>query len=449
MPQEPLDHIALGFRSRTLKTAKLFTKTGLSLAKRNFSQGPVKRQADEELQVAAAQRLLEELSGLKGLVMKFGQMASYLDHGLSPRAQKVLAGLQSQSQPMSQEVAAEVIARELGDVPGALFDSFDAKPFAAASIGQVHRAVYQGQPVAVKVQYPGITDALESDLKMLSRFARLGLMITPLDGKALSEELSERVIEECDYRREASNQMLFHRLFADDSHRQVPSVIMERSSSRVLTSAFDGGLRFQAFVDSASSDARNRAGETIFDTCFRSIFRDCVFNADPHPGNYLFGDEGEVTFLDFGCIKWFSPELIEQWKALARSILSDDKAAFAKALTDTGMVARPKGFDWDHQWQAMNFLYSPFKSKEATIYTGDFVSKANAMNMLDNPNKMRLTIPKDWLFVNRLQLGLLSVLAQLGSSGDWSSMFRAAIESKTQPLVQQPLVQSNDSTTSA
>lgn len=434
MNDVPLETIASGFRNRTLKTAKLLTKGGLSLAKRNFSKGTNKRAADEDKQVLAAERLLDELNGLKGLVMKFGQMASYLDHSLPPKARNVLARLQSESQPMAPEVAASVIESELGGRPELVFESFDPQPFAAASIGQVHRAVYQGRPVAVKVQYPGITDALESDLKMVGRFARLGLLFSTLDGKALSEELRERVIEECDYEREAENQMLFHRLFAEDSQRKVPGVIEQCSSLRVLTSELDPGQRFQAFVGEAPQATRDRAGEIIFETCFTSIFRDCVFNADPHPGNYLFGDNGDVTFLDFGCLKWFSTDLINEWKAVARALLDDDRDAFARALTDAGMVAKPKGFDWDAQWTAMNYLYSPFKSKHPTAYTGAFVEKANAMLMFDNPNKMKLTFPPDWLFVNRLQFGLLSVLAQLGAKADWATLFRRAVETETRPL---------------
>lgn len=436
MNNVPLQKIASGFRGRTLKTAKLFTKSSISMAKRSLFKGSAS--LDDDKQLLAAERLLDELNGLKGLVMKFGQMASYLDHGLPPKAQKVLARLQSESQPMAHEVAAAVIESELGGTPEQIFESFQAQPFAAASIGQVHRATFEGQAVAVKVQYPGIVEALESDLKMVSRFASIGSLLSSLDGKALAAELRERIIEECNYAGEASNQTMFHDLFAGDVHRRVPSVVQACSTTRVLTSEFDEGQRFQGFLE-APQELRDRAGETIFETCFTSIFRDCVFNADPHPGNYLFGEDGSVTFLDFGCIKWFSRDLIEQWKAVAIAILNDDKAGFARAMRDAGMIAKPKGFDWDFQWQAMDYLYQPFKSSEPTIYTREFVGKANAMNMFDNPNRLKLTIPRDWLFVNRLQFGLLSVLSQLGARGDWGSLFRAAVESKTNPLRERQL----------
>jgi predicted unusual protein kinase regulating ubiquinone biosynthesis (AarF/ABC1/UbiB family) len=290
--------------------------------------------------------------------------------------------------------------------------------------------------VAVKVQYPGITDALASDLKWVGRFARIGLMMSSTDGASLAEELRERVLEECDYASEARNQTLFHNLFAGDEHRSVPAVVKERSTRRVITSDFVDGLRFQEFLDSASPDAIDRAGVTIFRTCFRSIFRDCVLNADPHPGNYLFGANGNVTFLDFGCVKWFSPQLIEDWKGVAWSLINDDKDAFAKAMTQAGMVLKQKGFDWDYQWRAMDLLYQPFKSGEVTQYTGAFIEEANRLSLFDNPNRLKLTLPKDWLFVNRLQFGLLSILVKMGSRADWGTHFREALSLEIKPITQ-------------
>jgi len=428
-----LDRIATGFRSRTLKTTKLLARGGFAFAKRGLGKRGG-RPKDAAKQIANAERMLDELSGLKGLLMKFGQMASYLDHSLPPEAQRVLARLQSDSEPMGFESVASVIRQELGGEPHELFDSFEEIPFAAASIGQVHRAELDGQRVAVKVQYPGIVDALDSDLKWVGRFARLGLAFSPHDGKGLAAELRDRVLEECDYRREAANQMLFHELFKSDSHRSVPRVIGERSSGRVITTEFVDGQRFQEFVEEATPEARHRAGTTIFETCFRSIFGNCVFNADPHPGNYLFGKDGSVTFLDFGCLKWFAPEMIDGWKAVALALLDNDRMGFEKAVLETGMVAKPKGFDWDYHWQAMDFLYAPFKSAEPTTYTGTFITDANAMMVFDNPNRLKLALPPDWLFVNRLQFGLLSVLAQLGSTADWGALFRSAVESETRPL---------------
>lgn len=148
----------------------------------------------------------------------------------------------------------------------------------------------------------------------------------------------------------------------------------------------------------------------------------------------MFADNGDVTFLDFGCIKWFPVDMIDQWKAVARSLLNDDREAFKRGLLDSGLVAKPKNFDWDFQWKAMNVLYEPLKSKEPTRYTGSLIQRANAINVFDNPNKMKLTLPKDWLFCNRLQFGLLSVLAQLGARADWAPLFRAAVESKSSPI---------------
>jgi predicted unusual protein kinase regulating ubiquinone biosynthesis (AarF/ABC1/UbiB family) len=431
--RKTLDKLASGFRGRTLKTVKLLAKTGLGAAKRSLGNREPGDEADEDASVAAAERLLKELDGLKGLAMKFGQMASYLDHSLPPKAQRVLARLQSESQPMTYEAMVEVVEQDLGQAPDVLFDEFEREPFAAASIGQVHRARFDGRAVAVKIQYPGVQEALRSDLSTVGGIAKLGLALSALDGGGLAGELSARVMEECDYEREARNQTLFNELFADDPVRHVPAVVFERSGSRVLTSVMDPGRPFRTFVDDASPDEIDRAGEIIFETCFHSIFHHCVFNADPHPGNYLFGDES-VTFLDFGCLKWFSPQFIDTWKGLAKSVLDEDRAAFPDRFTATGMVARPRNFDWDAMWSAMSHLYAPFRSDEATVYTGEFIQSANDLMGFKNPNKLRMTMPPDWLFVNRLQFGLLSVLAQMGARGHWGRYFRRAVESKTAPL---------------
>jgi predicted unusual protein kinase regulating ubiquinone biosynthesis (AarF/ABC1/UbiB family) len=422
-----LRELPTGFRGRTLKTAKLLTKGGLKLAKRNL-MGATTRLIDEAAAVAAAERLASELNGLKGLVMKFGQMVSYLDHSLPPAAQKVLARLQSESQPMASDVVADIIAAELGGSPDQLFEGFEPTPFAAASIGQVHRARLFGKPVAIKVQYPGVLDALESDLKIVGRFARVGLMASAVDGKALVAELRDRIIEECDYTREARNQQLFHELCRGDNERSVPVVRPERSSRRVLTSELAQGRRFHEFVAEAGQEHRDRAGRVIFQWCFRTIFRHAVFNADPHPGNYLFGPEGEVTFLDFGCLKWFPHDLIANWKALARCLVNGDRAGFPDRFMAAGLVAKTKNFDWDYQWDAMRYLYQPFCTDEPSVYTGEFIVKSQQQMMVDNPNRFRLNLPRDWLFANRLQFGLLSVLAILGARSVWGRWFREALD---------------------
>lgn len=429
----PLLDLARGFRKRTLPTARLMARIGYGMARRNLGMRQLAERIDEEDAVAAARELLDQLDGLKGLTMKVGQMMSYLDTSLPPKAQRVLARLQAASRPMEGGRIAEVIAAELGSPPERLFDRFEPEPFAAASIGQVHRAWLGGQALAVKVQYPGIEELLRADISTVGRLARLATLISPLDGRGLVDELAARVLEECDYRAEADNQELFARLLRGHPHVTVPAVRRDRSARRVLTTELVERAGFQEFTGAASQEARDRAGAAIYQVCFTTIFHHCAYNADPHPGNYLFTPEGEVTLLDFGCVKRFDAAFIDRWKRLARTILDGDRAGFRGAWTDAGLIGRKRGFDFDHQFEAMRFLYRPALATEPVRFDHAFVAEVHDRLGFRNKNKFKLDLPPDWLFVNRLQFGLFSVLAHLGATARWGDHFRAAIDSPTEP----------------
>ncbi len=422
---DPLSSLARGFRQRTLSTARIASKAGLGMVRRGLGGA-------SKLDLQNAEKLARELGRMKGLMMKFGQMASYLEGSMPPEAQKVLARLQADSQPMSYEAVERVVRDDLGAAPDVLFDDFQRTPFAAASIGQVHLAQFEGRPVAVKVQYPEVAEAIGEDLRAFGTLARFGLALMPGDGAGVVAELRERVEEECDYVAEARNVELFGRLLGVRDGASAPSLVPERSRRRVLTTAFVSGRGFADFKTVASQEAKDRAAGILFEACFGTLFQSCVFNADPHPGNYLFADDGSVTFLDFGCVKRFGADFVDTWKRIARSVVDGDRAEFRRALLDAGFVARPRRFDWDHQWEVMDYLYKPFLTP-GFRYDEAYVRKSYALLMWDNPNKLRLQMPPDWLFTNRLQWGLNSVLSQLGGVADWPGMWREAIYSPTEP----------------
>jgi predicted unusual protein kinase regulating ubiquinone biosynthesis (AarF/ABC1/UbiB family) len=378
--------------------------------------------------VATARKLVTRMGHLKGLVMKAGQIASYMPGALPPAAQEVLAELQAQSTPMAYARIAEVLRAELGAPAGELFEAFDERPFAAASIGQVHRARYLGAAVAVKVQYPGIEDAIRSDLKTVGVIARLSSIGSPLDGAALAAELRDRLLEECDYAREATSQTLFARLLAGVDGAAVPAVVAERSRRRVLTTTFVEGT---SLADTPPG-LRDRAGRVIFRACFELLFRRCIYNADPHPGNYLVGPDGVVTFLDFGCIRRFDPAMIATWRAMARAILDGDRPGFVTGFRALGFVGKERGFDWDYQWNAMRQLYRPYLEREFH-YDAAFVRKSFGILMFDNPNRMKIAMPPEWLFLNRLQWGLNAVLAQLGATAAWRDELEPLLAGPIEP----------------
>lgn len=431
-PTQPLTELARGFRKRTWVTAKLATKIGMRAAARQLRgrDAQEKTTVDVEASKAAAQELVDKLGQLKGLVMKVGQMASYLPGALPDQAQAVLAKLQAQSTAMEFDRVREVIESELGAPVSELFDDFEEVPFAAASIGQVHRARFSGKPIAVKVQYPGIEDVLASDISTVGLIAKMSTLGFAMDGGALVEELESRILEECDYELEARNQRELGAILCEDSRASVPAVVPERSSRRVLTTELVDAMRFEEFIAVAPQSAKDRAGDVIFDACFRSLFCHGAYNGDPHPGNYLFTEGGDVTFLDFGCVRRFEPEFIERWKAYARCVIDDDRGAFDERLRALGFVGTEKGFDYDYQWRITQYLYVPFMEKDPFFtYTDEYVRQSYSLMLFDNPNQRKTAMEPEWLLLNRLQWGLNSVLSKLGATSNWPAHFRAAVES--------------------
>jgi predicted unusual protein kinase regulating ubiquinone biosynthesis (AarF/ABC1/UbiB family) len=433
MADDDLRELASGFRKRTLVTARLAGKVGLAMAKRTLrgkDDAVCPNEVDAERAKDAARALVREIGALKGLVMKVGQMASYLPGALPPEAQKVLSELQAESVAMTWSRVADVIREDLGAPPESLFDDFEETPFAAASIGQVHRARLGGKSVAVKVQYPGIESVLESDLETFGFITKVSTFGLPMDSGALVDELRSRILEECDYEREARNQRELGALFESDPDVHVPRVFTAQSSRRVLTSEYVDGARFSRFVEDASRAAKDRAGEIIFRTCWSSLFKHGVFNGDPHPGNYLFSEDGRVTFLDFGCVRRFDEMFIENWKAFARGVLDDDRKNFPARFRSLGLLGKEKGFDYDHQWEITRYLYLPFTQREPFFtYTDDYVRKSYGLILFENPNQRKTAFPPEWLLLNRLQWGVNAVLAKLEATAPWPDHFSFAASS--------------------
>jgi predicted unusual protein kinase regulating ubiquinone biosynthesis (AarF/ABC1/UbiB family) len=432
--KEQLENLASGFRKRTLVTAKLAGKMGLSMARRTLVGKASSAPADSSASIEAARELVQQIGALKGLVMKVGQMASYLPGALPDEAQRVLAALQAESTAISYARVREVVERELGGPPEELFEDFEETPFAAASIGQVHRARFQGRPVAVKVQYPGIEEVLGSDLATFGVLAKISMLGLPMDAAALNAELRSTILDECDYELEARNQRELGDLFARMEGARVPEIIGERSTRRVLTTELIDAMRFAEFVDRASPRAKDRAGEIISGTCLRSLFVHGVYNGDPHPGNYLFDADGNVTFLDFGCVRRFDAEFIGRWKDFARGMIDGEREHFRDRLRALGHVGKEKGFDYDHQYAIMQYLYEPYTQIDPYFtFTDDYVRRSYGVMLFDNPNQRKTAIPPEWLLLNRLQWGMNAVLAKLNATAPWPVQFREAVTAPFDP----------------
>jgi predicted unusual protein kinase regulating ubiquinone biosynthesis (AarF/ABC1/UbiB family) len=416
--------IAKTWASRTWLTAR----AGLSAAK------VAGKAAVEQVRTAATEwdgedveGLVARLDELKGLSMKVGQMAS-LAENLPPRVQAALAKLQSAGTGLDAETVRAELRAAYGRDPAEVFDTFEDEPFAAASIGQVHHATVGGRRVAVKVQYPGIDEGIQHDLRNLGSL-RFLLAASSFSTKELLEELRERLAEEVDYRQEAAFQEHFRAALSERPEVVVPRVLTDLVRRNVLVTELVEAERFAAFRDRAGDAERSRAGVLLFRTSMWAIFGMGMFNGDPHPGNYLFLADGRIAFLDYGCVRVFEPRFVDAWKAFAKSLLDDDRAAFPEAATNLGIVGSSR-YDFDAGWRVFQTIYRPMKQKSFR-FDPSFSKEAFEALAWKNPNLWRSNIPPHLAFSWRLNWGLFSVLADLRAEGDFRTPFREAVESPT------------------
>ncbi len=418
-----------GFVSRNLRLARLGARTtggyAAHRARRVFASAERREELDREHEIRSAAQVAAELGNMKGALMKLGQMVSYLDEGLPENVRAALAQLQHDAPPMSGDLAAEVIATELGDPPEKLFAEWDPVPIAAASIGQVHRAMtHDGLAVAVKVQYPGVGDAIEADLGSVGLvFGGLGQVFPGLDSGPLVQELRERLREELDYRREAGHQQAFADYYDGHPFIHVPAVVPDLSATRVLTTELAEGVRF-AEAETWSQEERDLAGETIFRFVFGSLYRLRLFNGDPHPGNYLFRPGGRVTFLDFGLVTPFDDGQIAHIRGLIDSIvLQPDPAAFRAAVERAGFLKPGAPVSDAEVVDYFGHFYEYLQTDARTTLDHDMASE-NVRRVFDATGPYRdvmkhANVPREFVIVQRINLGLFAVMAALGATANW------------------------------
>jgi predicted unusual protein kinase regulating ubiquinone biosynthesis (AarF/ABC1/UbiB family) len=420
------DHRALnatGLVARNAQLAAVGARSGASYAvhRARLATAPAaQREALEtSYQLRSAAQVADALGNMKGALMKIGQMASYLDDGLPEPIRDALASLQQDAPPMSAELTAQVVRVELGDDPSRVFAEWDPDPIAAASIGQVHRAVtHSGVAVAVKVQYPGVDDAIRADLVNTDLLFRLlGIMFPGLDPGPLVEELRERLTEELDYRNEAENQRFFADAFAGHPFISIPRVINEHSTERVLTTELAIGARFDE-VEAWSQSERNLASEAIYRFVFRSIYQLHAFNGDPHPGNYLFRPGGQVTFLDFGLVKRYQPEEVKLFESFIRTfVVEHDVVSFRRLTEDANVLRRdPALSDADVAGYFGHFYELVMEDREFTVdpeYSSETVRMYFDANGPYAHVARASNVPPAFVITQRINLGLTAVLGKL------------------------------------
>lgn len=423
--------IRTSWAGRSAKVTKLGAKVGgnyaSTAARKVFASAERRVELDAEREMKTADAVAEQLGQMKGALMKLGQMASYLDEGLPEPMRMALAQLRSDAPPMSAELAAGVVEAELGQRPEQVFVEWDPTPIAAASIGQVHRAIVRHPdtgaetPVAVKVQYPGVDEAITADLKnatMLGTILKQGF--GGLEPDEMVAEIKERLIEELDYRREAVNQAEFADYYRDHPYINIPEVLPSLSTGRVLTSELIVGATWDELLTWEQSQ-QDLAAETIFRFVFRSLYRMQAFNGDPHPGNYLFHGDGKVTFLDFGLVKHFSDDETETFASMVKAAAVDNDAAeFRSMLEEAGMLQPGAPVPTDEVGEYFRRFYEPVAEDREMTWSGEYASSI-VRHTFDrsSPIAQYATVPKAFVFIQRINLGLYALLGELCATGNY------------------------------
>ncbi len=389
----------------------------------------------EQRHLETAMKMVGALGQMKGAAMKLGQFASFIDTEFIPDEyreiyQEQLAKLRTDAPAMPWEKVEKVLEEEYDGEPLAeLFAEFEPEAFAAASIGQVHRAeLLDGRAVAVKIQYPGIAEALDADLRNAGTIVRLARALAPgLDAKAIAKELRERVMEELDYEYEAQNQRTFSRAYREHPFIYVPEVITRLSRRRVLVTELVQGLSFEQVKELPHSE-RSRFGEIVFRGSFGSIYHLQHFNADPHPGNYLLLDDGRVAFLDFGMTKKLDNEQIVLEQRAFDAASRDDPEQFRQALHDLGFVKSPSKLDAERLLEHMRAVGGWYiEDREIEI------SAKRVMKIIESTNDPRSeyydlmrreAMPADELMGRRMEIGVVAVLGQLRAKRNWHRIMR-------------------------
>jgi predicted unusual protein kinase regulating ubiquinone biosynthesis (AarF/ABC1/UbiB family) len=389
----------------------------------------------EQRHLETAMKMVGALGQMKGAAMKLGQFASFIDTEFIPEEyreiyQEQLAKLRTDAPAMPWEKVEKVLEEEYDGEPlSELFAEFEQEAFAAASIGQVHKAeLLDGRAVAVKIQYPGIAEALDADLRNAGTIVRLARALAPgLDAKAIAKELRERVMEELDYEYEAQNQRTFSRAYRDHPFIYVPEVITRLSRRRVLVTELVEGLDFEQ-VKALPHEERSRFGEIIFRGSFGSIYHLQHFNADPHPGNYILLADGRVAFIDFGMTKKLDNEQIVLEQRAFDAASRDDPGAFRAALHDLGFIKSPSKLDAERLLEHMRAVGGWYiEDREIEI------NAKRVMKIIESTNDPRSeyydlmrreAMPADELMGRRMEIGVVAVLGQLRAKRNWHRIMR-------------------------
>jgi predicted unusual protein kinase regulating ubiquinone biosynthesis (AarF/ABC1/UbiB family) len=427
--------------ARTARVGGLVTGQGLRWAgmrTANRVRTPERAAAAQSERTAAlVQQLVDQLGQMRGAAMKVGQMISMVEFDGLPEderdeLQSSLAALRDNVPPVPFKDLEKLMRQEFGGPLKDVFRDFDERAFAAASIGQVHRATtVDGDDVAVKIQYPGVAEAVDTDLRNAMLLLPLVKRLAPgLDAKALAVEMRERIGEELDYELEAQNQRRIERLMRGHPFVRVPRVDTSLSTRRVLVSEYVEGERFEA-VRRADEAQRDSYGEIVFRLYFGLLYRDRVALGDPHPGNYLLCSDGRVCFLDFGLLRDVEAGRVADERAIALAVRDEDAEALKAALVagDYLPSSRADAVDADFalslmrnaiRWYAVpgERRFSPEDARRGRDGERPDDEQRAAMRMQVN----QFTLPPESILIRRMHGIVAVVLDQLRAGANWGAI---------------------------
>jgi predicted unusual protein kinase regulating ubiquinone biosynthesis (AarF/ABC1/UbiB family) len=407
--------------------------TARALGAGSPSGGSGRQSAAIRQQLKAAESLVKVFGGMRGAAMKVGQTLSAVDLGLVPEGvrpqfQEILATLQQSAKPVSFGAIRGVIEEDLGERLAAVFSDFDQEPIAAASIGQVHRATLRddGRDVAVKVQYPGIAEAIHADMRNLRLGLKLLAVIAPgIDTGEIAVEIRERITEELDYELEASNQRKMARVYRGHPFVVVPEVVTSLCRERVLVSEYVEGDRFAA-ARSYSQGDRDRIGEILARFYINGPMRHRLLNGDPHPGNSLFLADGRIAFLDFGFFKHLTDVDVRQLVVSTRATYEGNADELLGVISELGSLppnpslAQPflESYDAIFGWL---MVHEPLTADASR--TAEMMRHYNRLRSSDGFDRLKL--PAEHFVLMRAVFLLIGLLGQLHSTNPW---FDIAVE---------------------
>ena len=392
------------------------------------------RDSDEvsaELSAKTAEQLFAVLGELKGGAMKFGQALSVFEAAVPEEMagpyREALTKLQASAPPMPSSTVHRVLAEQLGTSWRERFSFFNDEHAAAASIGQVHRAVWQdGREVAVKIQYPGAGEALRSDLRQLQRFGRMFQAVIPgMEVRPLIAELRERMEEELDYRAEADNQRQFAAAFDGDPEFSVPKVVA--SAPKVIVSEWVEGVGLSSIITGGSPAERNAMGRLLALFHFSSPARAGLLHSDPHPGNYLLLPDGRMAVIDFGAVARLPDGLPVTFGRMTRLALDNRPDELMELLRDEHFVEEGTDLDAHEVLDYLRPFIEPMRSETFHFTRRWMQQQAERLSDVRSPDfqlTRALNLPAQYLLIHRVTLGSIGILCQL----DAEAPFKAIVE---------------------